>query len=67
MSKPQPFGEASPSSKYSDADVSVIRKNYRRFLLFRSKISPRAMSDNLKIPYDSLMKILTNQSRREGK
>ena len=64
MPKPQPFGEAHPSSKYSDAEVEVIRKNYRRFVLFRSKISPRAMSDRFKIPYDTLMKICTNQSRR---
>lgn len=59
-------GEKHHRAKYSDEQVELVRKNYRRWIRVSGKISPKALAHRFGMPYSTVMKICYGQWRKES-
>lgn len=61
MSRPR--GEKHHRAKYSDEQIELVRKNYRRWIRISGKISPKALAHRFKMPYYTVICICHGRMR----
>jgi len=58
-----PRGEKHHRAKYTDEQIALVRKNYRRWVMISGKISPKALAHRFSMPYDTVISICHNRQR----
>ena len=61
MSKPR--GEKHHRAKYTDEQIALVRKNYRRWMRISNKISPKTLAHRFGMPYATVICICHDRMR----